>query len=105
MPDHRIKAVVFDLGETLLTFGRVDTHKLFRQAARLTYDFLRECGQDLPNFRLYEWHNFFFSAMAVLAFKLVGKGLRFAGADKKNKSQVRRRTQRRAVERACAALV
>ena len=59
MPEHRIKAVVFDLGETLLMFGRVDTRKLFRQAARLTYDFLRDCSQPVPNFWLYEWHNFF----------------------------------------------
>ena len=58
MADHRIKAVVFDLGETLLTFGRVDTHGVFGEAARLTYDFLRDCEQPVPSFGVYKRHNF-----------------------------------------------
>ena len=57
MPDKKIKAVLFDLGETLLNFGRVNTTRLFRQGARLSYDFLKSCGQPVGNFNYYCWLN------------------------------------------------
>lgn len=53
MPDRKIKAVLFDLGETLVTFGKVNTSELFRQSARLSYDFLKSCGQPVGNFKWY----------------------------------------------------
>ena len=57
MPGKKIKAVLFDLGETLLNFGRVNTTGLFRQGARLSYDFLKSCGQPVGNFKYYCWLN------------------------------------------------
>jgi len=57
MPDKKIKAVLFDLGETLLNFGKVNTTRLFRQGARLSYDFLKSCGQPVGNFNYYCWRN------------------------------------------------
>jgi HAD superfamily hydrolase (TIGR01549 family) len=57
MPGKKIKAVLFDLGETLLNFGRVNTTGLFRQGARLSYDFLKSCGQPVGNFHYYCWLN------------------------------------------------
>jgi HAD superfamily hydrolase (TIGR01549 family) len=57
MPDKKIKAVLFDLGETLVNFGRVNTTQLFRQGARLSYDFLKSCGQPVGNFNYYCWRN------------------------------------------------
>lgn len=57
MPNKKIKAVLFDLGETLLTFGRVDKARIYRQGARSTYDFLQSCGQPVVNFRYYYWRN------------------------------------------------
>ena len=57
MPDKKIKAVLFDLGETLLNYGRVNTTRLFRQGARLSYDFLKSCGQPVGNFNYYCWLN------------------------------------------------
>ena len=57
MPDKKIKAVLFDLGETLLDFGRVDTTRLFRQGARLSYDFLKSTGQPVGSFEYYCWRN------------------------------------------------
>ena len=54
---HEIKAVLFDLGETLLDFGKVKTTRLFRQGARLSYDFLKSCGQPVGNFEYYCWRN------------------------------------------------
>jgi len=55
--DNQIKAVLFDLGETLLDFGRVKTTQLFRQGARLSYDYLKSSGQPVGNFEFYCWGN------------------------------------------------
>jgi len=57
MPGKKIKAVLFDLGETLLHFGKVDTTRLFRQGARLSYDFLKDLGHPVGSFRYYYWRN------------------------------------------------
>ncbi len=57
MADKKIKAVVFDLGETLLHFGKVKIGPLFRQSCRLSYDYLRSCDQPLGSFRFYCWRN------------------------------------------------
>ena len=57
MPDKKIKAVLFDLGETLLNFGKVNTTRVFQQGARLSYDFLKSVGQPVGNFTYYCWQN------------------------------------------------
>lgn len=41
----KIQAVLFDLGETLINFGRVDAVALFKQGGKLAYDFLRGLNQ------------------------------------------------------------
>lgn len=55
--NNQIKAVLFDLGETLLDFGKVKTTQLFRQGARLSYDYLKSCGQPVGSFEYYCWSN------------------------------------------------
>jgi putative hydrolase of the HAD superfamily len=57
MMNNQIKAVLFDLGETLLDFGKVKTTQLFRQGARLSYDYLKSSGQPVGNFEYYCWSN------------------------------------------------
>jgi HAD superfamily hydrolase (TIGR01549 family) len=57
MPDRKIKAVLFDLGETLVNFGKFNSTGLFRQGARLSYDFLKSLGQPVGNFEYYCWRN------------------------------------------------
>ncbi len=52
-----IKAVCFDLGETLLNFGPVDIVKLFRSGAKLTYDYLRGLSQPVGDFKPYCYRN------------------------------------------------
>lgn len=54
---YKIRAVLFDFGETLLTFGKVNTTRIFRQGARLSYDFLKNQGQPVGNFEYYCWRN------------------------------------------------
>jgi HAD superfamily hydrolase (TIGR01549 family) len=60
MPGKKIKAVLFDIGETLLNFGRFNATSIFRQGARLSYDFLKSCGQPVGNFHYYCWRNLIF---------------------------------------------
>ena len=48
---------MFDLGETLLNFGKVDKSRIFQQGARLSYDFLKSQGQPVGNFKYYYWRN------------------------------------------------
>ena len=57
MPDKQIKAVLFDLGETILNFGRIRTLSLFRRGARSSYDFLKSCGLRVGWFEYYCWAN------------------------------------------------
>jgi HAD superfamily hydrolase (TIGR01549 family) len=57
LPDKKIKAVLFDLGETLLNFGKVNKGQLFATGAKASYDFLKSCGQPVGSFKWYYWRN------------------------------------------------
>lgn len=57
MPSKKIKAVLFDLGETLLSFGKVRVTRLFRQGARLSYKYLKSQHLLVGNFHWYCWQN------------------------------------------------
>ena len=50
---RKIEAVVFDLGETLLNFGRLDKATLFDKALRASYSYLEELSQPVGSFRMY----------------------------------------------------
>ncbi len=94
MPDKKIKAVLFDLGETLLNFGKVNTGRLFLQGAKLSYDFLKSCGQPLGSFQYYCCRNLIsmriryllsnitkndFNSLALLRGIGIKKGIRLDG--------------------------
>ena len=48
-----LRAILFDLGDTLIDFEPMDTRGVFRAAARQTYDFLRARGIEPPPFEAY----------------------------------------------------
>ena len=48
-----IKGILFDLGDTLLDFGPIDTMEMFEQGARKTYQYLKALGQPVPAFGPY----------------------------------------------------
>jgi putative hydrolase of the HAD superfamily len=48
-----IEAVLFDLGETLLTFGRLDRNQVSVEASRRAYDYLKELHQPVGSFGTY----------------------------------------------------
>ncbi len=50
---RRIKGILFDIGETLLDFGKPDVHSMFEAGARLAYEFLKEINKPIPSFAAY----------------------------------------------------
>jgi putative hydrolase of the HAD superfamily len=57
LSNTEIKAVIFDLGDTLLNFGKVDTGSLFLKAGHVSYDYLKNAGQPVCGFQRYLWGN------------------------------------------------
>ena len=52
-PIPMLRAVLFDLGDTLIDFEPLDTRAVFRDSARGTYEYLRDRGHRLPPFDRY----------------------------------------------------
>lgn len=48
-----IKAILFDLGDTLLDFGKIHTTRMVLQGARASYDYLRDLDQPVGGFAGY----------------------------------------------------
>lgn len=61
-----IRGILFDLGDTLLDFGPIDTQVLFARGARLAYRYLQRLGCQMRPFRAFHrrrlwtvrWHYF-----------------------------------------------
>jgi len=49
--------VLFDFGETLVRFGKFNATRLFRQGARISYEYLKTLDQPVGNFEWYCWQN------------------------------------------------
>jgi len=73
MPRDDIKAVLFDLGETLLNFGRVNTTRAFLLGARATHAFLKELGQPAAPFPWYAVRNLVRLRMKHLLSNITGR--------------------------------
>lgn len=69
---HKIKAVVFDLGETILNFGKVNLVELFKEGAKLSYDYLKSIGQPVGNFDIYCWRNLISLRLRNLVSSITG---------------------------------
>ena len=72
MAANKIKAVLFDLGETLLNFGKVDTTALFAKAGRISYDYLKDRSQPVPSFKSYLWRNLFAIKLHAIVSGITG---------------------------------
>ncbi len=53
----KIKAIIFDLGETLLSFGRVSEKKVFSKSAGASYQYLRSLKIPVGSYRMYFLRN------------------------------------------------
>jgi FMN phosphatase YigB (HAD superfamily) len=65
--------VLFDLGDTLLNFGRIETNRVFRQSARLTYDYLIKSGQSAGQFWWYYLRNLLAIRIRLLFANIKGR--------------------------------
>ncbi len=54
MADRAVEAILFDLGQTLLEFGKLCNRSLFDTSAQNSYQWLREHSQPLPGFWRYK---------------------------------------------------
>ncbi len=70
---YEIRAVLFDFGETLLNFGKVNVAELFSIGARLSYDFLKGLGQPLGGFRRYRRKNLVAIRLRYLLSNITGR--------------------------------
>ncbi len=69
----KIQAVLFDIGETLLDFGKVDAIGLFRQGTHLAYDFLKKLDQPVGNFKIYIAKHLLLIRLNLLWSAIVGR--------------------------------
>ena len=55
----QLQAILFDIGETLLNFGKVDAIGLFKDGTSLAYDFLKKLGVNPGSYRIYLFRHLF----------------------------------------------
>jgi putative hydrolase of the HAD superfamily len=73
MPRQTIKAVLFDLGDTLVNFGKLRTAKLFHDAARTSHAYLHEQKQPGGVFFWYFLRNLFHLRIRYFLSNLTGR--------------------------------
>ena len=72
LANRKIQGVLFDLGETLLNFGKVDTLGLFKVSGRLSWDYLQQNGQKVGGFQRYLWGNLLHLQVHIVLASIFG---------------------------------
>lgn len=72
MSDRKIKAIIFDLGDTIFNYGKIDLAKVYEQASHQSYDYLKEIGQKVGSFRWYLLRNKFAIHIRYLISEITG---------------------------------
>ncbi len=70
---RRVKAVLFDLGDTLLNFGKVKTTRIFMAGAKASYDFLKNLGQPVNCFKYQLCLNLIRLHIRRLLWNIIGR--------------------------------
>jgi putative hydrolase of the HAD superfamily len=73
MPCRTIKAVLFDLGDTLIDFGKLRTARLFHDAARTSHAYLHEQNQPGGVFIWYFLRNLFHLRVRYFLSNVTGR--------------------------------
>ncbi len=74
MAQRPIKAILFDLGETLVNFGKIEsTGKLFKESGRRSYTYLKKLNQPVGPFRDYFWRNMLGLRLRYYVSQLTGR--------------------------------
>ena len=56
-----------------MNFGKINATRLFRRGARLSYDFLKSCGEPVGNFEYYYWRNLISLRIRHLISNITGR--------------------------------
>lgn len=73
MADKKIKAVIFDFGETLVCFGRIKAIRLFWQGAKLAHDYIKSHGQPITSPWFFCMTNLLWLHKNLLISNITGK--------------------------------
>ena len=73
MANKQIKAVLFDLGETLINFGKVNASQIFLEAGKRSYQYLKAAGQPVGTFKSYFWGNLFNIRIKAVLAEIIGR--------------------------------
>ena len=95
MADNEIKAILFDLGETLLSFGKLDGGKVFKEACQQSYNYLKAVGQPVGGFAGYLRRNLWGLRVKFFVSRLTGKDFDSLALLKKNFTRSPHRFRRR----------
>ncbi len=57
MEGKKIQAVMLDLGDTVLGYGKLDLPRVYEQACRRSYRYLKQLGQKVGSFKAYMLRN------------------------------------------------
>ncbi len=71
--DQPVRGILFDLGDTLLDFGKIDAVKLFGIGARRGYQYLAELGVGLPDFGAYHRRQYWAVRWNYFKSRLTGR--------------------------------
>ena len=70
---RRIKGILFDLGDTLIDFAHVSMTAMFRQGARMGYEYLQELGKPVPAFRKFHYRQLWAIRWNYIKARVTGK--------------------------------
>ena len=70
---RKIDGIFFDLGDTLLDFGRVNLQDLFRRGSAQAYEYIRGLGKALPSSRKYRSRHMWAVRWHVVVSMLTGR--------------------------------
>ncbi len=70
---QRIEGILFDLGETVLDFGDVDTTAVFKISAQQAYAYLKDLGKPLPPFKRFHRRQLWSIRWHYLLGRLTGR--------------------------------
>ena len=73
LTNNQIKAVIFDFGETLVTFGKINSLAYFKLGAQETYDFLKSLDQPAGKFKSYRIKNITDLLLRLLISRITDK--------------------------------
>ena len=71
---RKVKGILFDLGDTLIDFAHASMTAMFKQGARLGYEYLQELDKPVPGFRKFHYRQLWAIRWNYIKSRVTGKG-------------------------------